>query len=130
MPMGMPLQEPLGFWRPFVRVRPAQKFIKLLLEVAEVAWPTTGGSLPLNSEPVATALRSKVRSGVLVFVVGVLLKMIFLSTPIFPATAAALVGLKSLARTTTAVIFEKCILDTKSLEQFTTSCKSIAERNV
>lgn len=33
MDTRMPLQEPLGFWRPFVRVRPAQKFIKLLLEL-------------------------------------------------------------------------------------------------
>jgi len=43
VPIGMGLQEPVVICRPLVMVWPAQKLMKLFVDVAAALWPVTGG---------------------------------------------------------------------------------------
>jgi len=59
LPMGIGLQEPVVIWRPLVMVWPAQKFMKLFVDVAAALCPVTGGFWP--SSVVWITDESKVR---------------------------------------------------------------------
>jgi hypothetical protein len=58
-PIGMGLQEPVVICRPLVMVWPAQKFMKLFVEMAAGLWPVTGGFWPSSVVWITEASRVK-----------------------------------------------------------------------
>lgn len=60
-PMGAGLQEPVVICWPLVMVWPAQKLMKLFVDVREATWPASGTSWPLLAKPVAMTEGSSAR---------------------------------------------------------------------